>query len=190
VLAARSAVFKAQVFGTTEEGATAPSVVKIDDIKADVFRGLLKFIYTDALSLPWVEDEDNMEVCEASEEEGNSSEDDGAEIEGDEEMSSDEMWALWLLQLLEAADRYDLQKLKSICEEMLVSRFSLTLTSVADFIVVAERRGCRLLQEFCLEFIKSQTSLHKVFTADCLDQIIKTCSPSALKEILSKFAAS
>jgi speckle-type POZ protein len=73
---------------------------------------------------------------------------------------------------------------------MLVTHFRLTLTRVADFIVVAERRGCRLLQEFCLEFIKSQTTLHKVFTADCLDQIIKTCSPSALKEILSKFAAS
>ncbi|XP_051197278.2 BTB/POZ and MATH domain-containing protein 5-like [Lolium perenne] len=50
VLAARSAVFKAQLFGAMDEGATAPSVLKINDIEAKVFSTLLTFIYTDAVA--------------------------------------------------------------------------------------------------------------------------------------------
>ncbi|CAM0947388.1 unnamed protein product [Alopecurus aequalis] len=90
VLAARSAVFKAQLVGAMDEGATAPSVVKINGIDADVFERLLTFIYTGAIS----------EFKKYANEE-----------------------TARLLELLEAADRYELHSLKSICEEILASRY-------------------------------------------------------------------
>uniref|UniRef100_A0A8R7UQ53 BTB domain-containing protein n=1 Tax=Triticum urartu TaxID=4572 RepID=A0A8R7UQ53_TRIUA len=93
VLAARSTVFKKQLFGSMDKGAAAPSVVKIDGIEASVFEALLTFIYTDGLP-----DLDRMHVWLLYSEGG-------------------EKDATWLLQLLEAAERYDLQKLKFICEE-------------------------------------------------------------------------
>ncbi|XBH60937.1 hypothetical protein VPH35_115457 [Triticum aestivum] len=70
------------------------SVVKINGIKADVFRGLLTFIYTDA-----VPDFDDMQA-----------DDDG-----------NKTYATRLLEFLEAAERYNLEKLKSICEEKLAN---------------------------------------------------------------------
>nr|XP_020174099.1 BTB/POZ and MATH domain-containing protein 1-like [Aegilops tauschii subsp. strangulata] len=47
VLAARSPVFKAELFGDMREKAGDP--IEIDDIEADVFNSLLHFIYTDSL---------------------------------------------------------------------------------------------------------------------------------------------
>ncbi|KAF7067602.1 hypothetical protein CFC21_073470 [Triticum aestivum] len=48
VLAARSPVFRAELFGLMKEGATT-GAIRIHDIKAEVFNALLTFIYTDAL---------------------------------------------------------------------------------------------------------------------------------------------
>ncbi|XP_048534935.1 BTB/POZ and MATH domain-containing protein 3-like [Triticum urartu] len=159
VLAARSTVFKKQLFGSMDKGAAAPSVVKIDGIEASVFEALLTFIYTDGLP-----DLDRMHVCEGGEKD-----------------------ATWLLQLLEAAERYDLQKLKFICEEKFANL--ICENRVADVIVVAERKRCRWLKEACLEFIKTHTSLHTVLTADGLEQIIRTGRPSVLQELISTFAS-
>jgi len=47
VLAARSPVFRAELYGPMKEGGTEPIVV--EDIHPDVFRGLLHFIYNDSL---------------------------------------------------------------------------------------------------------------------------------------------
>ncbi|XBI44508.1 hypothetical protein VPH35_109130 [Triticum aestivum] len=158
MLAARSTVFKEQLFDAMNVGAATSSVVKVVDIKANVFQCLLTFIYTDGI--PKFEIEDTEE---------NDTEED------------------WLLQLLEAADRYGLQRLKSICEEKLTEL--ICKDTVADIIVVAERNRCLWLKHSCLEFVKTSTNLHTVFTADGLEQIIRTCRPSVLKELLSKFAS-
>ncbi|XBH60940.1 hypothetical protein VPH35_115460 [Triticum aestivum] len=75
------------------------SVVKISGIKADVFRGLLTFIYTDAVPDFMEADDDDVET-----------------------------YATRLLEFLETShsgsnfsttERYDLEKLKSVCEEKL-----------------------------------------------------------------------
>ncbi|KAL6651429.1 hypothetical protein ACP70R_010354 [Stipagrostis hirtigluma subsp. patula] len=47
VLAARSMVFKAELFGAMKE--TSTRCIKIDDMEPAVFEGLLHFIYTDSL---------------------------------------------------------------------------------------------------------------------------------------------
>ena len=114
-----------------------------------------------------------------------------AEEEEEEETDSEEdetydEWVTWLLQLLEAADRYNLQRLKSLCAEDLVGY--ICRKRVADIIVVAERRKCPCLKDSCVEFIKSHSSLYRVLTIEILDQIIRTCSSSVVKELIFKFA--
>ncbi|KAM3277126.1 hypothetical protein ACQJBY_045129 [Aegilops geniculata] len=91
VLAVRSKVFMAQLFGPMKEGATTSSVIQIKDMEAKVFRALLSFIYTD--SLPAME-KDSMEEDEMSE----------VMDEGREEAAEFEMWLQWLEDLFVAAD--------------------------------------------------------------------------------------
>ncbi|XP_073359298.1 BTB/POZ and MATH domain-containing protein 2-like [Aegilops tauschii subsp. strangulata] len=55
VLAARSSVFKAELFGSMMENAGNP-LVEISDMESDVFKSLLHFIYTD--SMPEITRED------------------------------------------------------------------------------------------------------------------------------------
>ncbi|XP_052169192.1 BTB/POZ and MATH domain-containing protein 1-like [Oryza glaberrima] len=49
VLAARSPVFRAQLFDPMKEGSTDSGVIAIDDMEPEVFSSLLNFIYTDSL---------------------------------------------------------------------------------------------------------------------------------------------
>ncbi|CAM0876151.1 unnamed protein product [Alopecurus aequalis] len=49
VLATRSPVFRAELFGPMKEGTATTSAIRIDDMEPHVFRALLDFIYTDAL---------------------------------------------------------------------------------------------------------------------------------------------
>jgi speckle-type POZ protein len=96
ILAARSPVFMAELFGPMKEG-TTDDVIHIKDMEASVFKALLRFIYAD--SMPKMEEA--REVGESRAE------------------------AMWLQNLLVAADRYDLQRLKSMCEERLAKHIDL-----------------------------------------------------------------
>lgn len=87
VLAARSPVSKADLFGPTMEENT--SYIRINDMNAETFQALLHYIYTD--SLP--------------------------------DMNDQEVGAM-AHHLLSAADRFDLQGLKSIMENRLCQRTS------------------------------------------------------------------
>ncbi|KAL6643071.1 hypothetical protein ACP70R_021252 [Stipagrostis hirtigluma subsp. patula] len=86
VLAARSKVLKAQVFGKMKESTTG-AVIRVDDMDAQVFRSLLHFVYTDAL--PDCPDMNELEEAAMAQ------------------------------HLLVAADRYNLERLKLICEDRL-----------------------------------------------------------------------
>ncbi|KAK1387678.1 BTB/POZ and MATH domain-containing protein 2 [Heracleum sosnowskyi] len=90
VLAARSPVFQAQLFGPMKDRDT--DCIKIEEIEASVFKALLHFIYWD--SLP-----DNLEDL------------------GD--LSFKWASSLMAQHLLAAADRYGLVRLKSLCEAKL-----------------------------------------------------------------------
>ncbi|KAM3412789.1 hypothetical protein ACQJBY_004134 [Aegilops geniculata] len=156
VLAARSAVFRAQLFGPMKEGTTADAI-QIQDIEPNVFKALLDFIYTD--SVP------KMEV--------------GGEAGAD---------VPWMGHLLAAADMYDLQRLKSMCEQRLLERID--LSSVSDILGVAAQHHCYELKEACLEFLKLQSAegLRGVMaTSDW--QHISTTDPSVLNELISKLAS-
>ncbi|KAI5020322.1 hypothetical protein ZWY2020_045210 [Hordeum vulgare] len=155
VLAARSAVFSAELFGPMKEGTTADAI-QIQDMEPNVFKALLDFIYTD--SMP------KMEVGEA------------------------EADVLWMKHLLAAADRYDLQRLKSMSEERLLERID--LSSVSAILDVAAQHHCCGLKEGCLEFLKLQSDegLRGVMaTSDW--QHISVTDPSVLNELIVKFAS-
>ncbi|CAN6298989.1 unnamed protein product [Urochloa humidicola] len=49
VLAARSPVFRAELFGVMREGTTTGDFIRVDDMLVHVFEALLHFIYTDSL---------------------------------------------------------------------------------------------------------------------------------------------
>ena len=69
-----------------------------------------------------------------------------AEMEEQEE-------AMMAQHLLEAADRYDMQRLKLICEDKLCRH--LDVSNAATTLVLAEQHNCQGLKEACIEFLKS-----------------------------------
>jgi speckle-type POZ protein len=159
----------AQLFGPMTESNTS-SVIHIKDMEAKVFAALLKFIYTD--SFPEMDKDNNME-------EGGQDEEKEEEVE----------YVMWLQDLFVAADRYELQRLKLLCEGHLAE--DLCVSSVASTLALAEQHYCHGLKEACLKFIQDQslTCLEKVMATDGWELIITTY-PSVLKEIIAKVASS
>ncbi|XP_037409481.1 BTB/POZ and MATH domain-containing protein 2-like [Triticum dicoccoides] len=151
VLAARSAVFKAELFGTMKEGTATTSVIQVDDMDAQVFRAMLGFIYSD--SPPDIEEEEDADV----------------------------MWR----HLLIAADRYDLRRLRLMCEEKLSEYVD--VSTATTILTLAEQHNCRGLKETCLEFLNSPANLQKVMATGGLDSLA-ACCPSVLKDLIAKLA--
>ncbi|XP_039780629.1 BTB/POZ and MATH domain-containing protein 2-like [Panicum virgatum] len=151
VLAARSAVFKAQLFGPMKEG-TSTSVIHVNDMEEQVFKHLLDFINSD--SVP--------------------------ELETEEE---DVMWQ----HLLVAADRYDLPRLRLICEQELCDS-SINTSTVANILALAEEHHCLELKEDCLNFLDCPAHLQDVMAAGGLEQLGSSC-PSALIDLIAKLAS-
>ncbi|KAL6883422.1 hypothetical protein ACP4OV_010836 [Aristida adscensionis] len=147
VLAARSPVFKAELYGPMKESSTG-RIIRIDDMEAEVFCALLAFIYTD--TLPGMQEEDESVLIQ---------------------------------HLLVAADRYGLERLKSICEDKLCKRID--TGSVGTVLALAEQHNCRGLKEECFEFLRSPTNLDEVMETDGFEYLTRTC-PHILKELLSK----
>ncbi|XP_024311813.1 BTB/POZ and MATH domain-containing protein 2 [Brachypodium distachyon] len=150
VLAARSPVFMAELFGPMKEN-TATSI-RIDDLEPSVFQAFLYFVYND--SLPDI--------------------DKGEEI-------------LMAQHLLVAADRYDLKRLKLICEDILCN--SIDTETAAATLALAEQHGCCGLKDECFKFLTTPgKNLKLVMTSDNF-QHLWSVSPSVLKELLAKLDA-
>ncbi|XP_047084824.1 BTB/POZ and MATH domain-containing protein 1-like [Lolium rigidum] len=86
-------------------------------------------------------------------------------------------------RLLVAADRYMVEKLKRICEEALCKHIG--MSSVADTLALAERHGCPVLKEACMQFISSPGNLVAVVATDGFEQL-KTGCPPALVDLMAK----
>ncbi|XP_048534323.1 BTB/POZ and MATH domain-containing protein 2-like [Triticum urartu] len=167
VLAARSTVFMAQLFGPMKEGTTRSAIIQIKDMEAKVFKALLSFIYTD--SFPEMEEEDKAQVVEKGQEE-------------------DEMRLQWLQDLLVAADRYDVQGLKFICEKQFSER--LGVSSVMSTLALAEQHRCWWLKGACFKYLQVQppSRLLTVMESSGWDNVFTTY-PSALKDLIAKLIA-
>uniref|UniRef100_A0A0E0EY43 BTB domain-containing protein n=1 Tax=Oryza meridionalis TaxID=40149 RepID=A0A0E0EY43_9ORYZ len=144
VLAARSPVFSAELYGLMKEGDTA-GVVRIGDMEAQVFKLLLRFVYTE--TLPEMEEEDVM--CQ---------------------------------HLLVAADRYNLQRLKLVCEGKLCRYIA--VGTVGNILALADQHHCAGLKKACFHFLGSQANLSAVIAADGFEHLSRSC-PTLMKELNS-----
>ncbi|XP_051212245.1 BTB/POZ and MATH domain-containing protein 2-like [Lolium perenne] len=86
-------------------------------------------------------------------------------------------------RLLIAADRYKVEKLKHICEKALLP--SVSLSSVADTLALAERHHCPELREACMRFLSSRDNILALAETDDFEKMKKDC-PSALLELFVK----
>jgi speckle-type POZ protein len=75
--------------------------------------------------------------------------------------------------LLAAARRYELERLKLVCEEMLCKRID--VNTVASTLVVAEQHGCRALKDACLQFMAVPGNLKQVMDTEGYEKIKANC---------------
>ncbi|XAR57180.1 hypothetical protein NMG60_11025233 [Bertholletia excelsa] len=155
VLAARSPVFRAQLFGPLKDQNT--ECIKVGEIKAPVFKALLHFIYWD--SLP-----------------------DMQELAG---LNSKGASVLVAQHLLEAADRYGLDRLRLLCEANLCE--DLAINTAATTLALAEQHHCFQLKAACLKFIALPENLKAVMQTDGFEYLKESC-PSLLTELLEYVA--
>uniref|UniRef100_A0ACD5VDR8 Uncharacterized protein n=1 Tax=Avena sativa TaxID=4498 RepID=A0ACD5VDR8_AVESA len=151
VLAARSPVFRAELFGYMAE-ATMSSIT-LQDITPATFKAMLRFIYTDELP-----------------------------AEEEREDSSIEM----LQNLLAAADRYALDRLKLICARKLWGKVS--ADTVATILACAETYNCRELKNKCIDFFVVEENFKEaMFTNGYAQLVLKF--PSLTAELRKKVRA-
>jgi len=91
--------------------------------------------------------------------------------------------ALMAQHLLEAADRYDMQRLKLICEDKMCNH--LEVSTVATTLSLAEQHNCQGLKEACIEFLMSPDALEAVLATEGFEHITKS-RPALVKELMSK----
>ncbi|XP_044378940.1 BTB/POZ and MATH domain-containing protein 2-like [Triticum aestivum] len=132
---------------------SAASTIKIHDMEPDVFKSLLHFIYTD--SVP---------VLEMASNKG----------EADVVMAG---------HLLVAADRYNIVRLKQICEEKLCNHINSKM--VATSLALAEQHGFHRLKEACLRFLASPSNFEAMIASDGYEHLRSSC-PSVLKELIAR----
>ncbi|KQJ87669.1 hypothetical protein BRADI_4g12861v3 [Brachypodium distachyon] len=89
-------------------------------------------------------------------------------------------------RLLAAADTYKLEKLKKICEEALCK--NINMGSVAANLMLAERHGCPLLKEACLQLLCAPGNLEAVMATDDYEQLLAECASALLEVVVKKIA--
>uniref|UniRef100_I1QUP1 BTB domain-containing protein n=2 Tax=Oryza glaberrima TaxID=4538 RepID=I1QUP1_ORYGL len=152
VLAARSSVFRAELFGAMKESTAGGGKARVDGVEARAYRALLHFIFTDAVP----------------------------ELDGkDQETSS------MAQHLLVAADRYNLERLKLICEDKLCKRIDV---SSAVTLALAEQHRCPSLKKACMDFLYSPGNLKAVEATDGFEHLATSC-PVILRELIAKLVA-
>ncbi|WVZ94436.1 hypothetical protein U9M48_040327 [Paspalum notatum var. saurae] len=122
ILAMRSSFFKAELYGGMME--SRAQVIEVHDTLPSVFEALLRYIYTD--DLPCTDGDDGGD-------------DDGRNVT--------EM----LCHLLVAADKYGVDRLRTLCELKLCSL--LRVGNLAKLLAFAEDRQCGKLKDACVEFM-------------------------------------
>uniref|UniRef100_A0A0E0CED3 BTB domain-containing protein n=1 Tax=Oryza meridionalis TaxID=40149 RepID=A0A0E0CED3_9ORYZ len=139
VLAARSPVFRAELFGDMSES-TSPSIT-LQEMEPATFRALLCFIYTDDLP-------------------GHNGDGDDDEHDGGSPATDT------FQHLLAVADRYALDRLKLMCAQKLLN--NMTADSVADVLALAETYSCPELKNKCIDFFAADNNFKKAVFTDAM----------------------
>ncbi|KAF7063701.1 hypothetical protein CFC21_070200 [Triticum aestivum] len=84
--------------------------------------------------------------------------------------------------LLVAADRYNIGKLKMICEEKLCSHIDSGM--VATSLALAEQHGFHALKKACLKFLASPSNLEAMMVSDGYEHLKSSC-PYVFKELVA-----
>ncbi|KAF3433651.1 hypothetical protein FNV43_RR24754 [Rhamnella rubrinervis] len=156
ILAARSPVFRAQFFGLV--GDTSVDKVEVKDVEPFIFKAMLLFIYTDRLP----------DVCE---------------VMGSSSMCT---FTVMVQHLLAAADLYNLDRLKFLCESKLCEEIN--TDTVATTLALAEQHHCPQLKAMCLKFAANPANLGAVMQSEGFRHLEESC-PSILSELLKTFAS-
>uniref|UniRef100_A0A0D9VF92 Speckle-type POZ protein n=1 Tax=Leersia perrieri TaxID=77586 RepID=A0A0D9VF92_9ORYZ len=85
--------------------------------------------------------------------------------------------------ILVAANRYNVKKLKLICEEKLLKHIDNNM--VATTLALAEKYRCHRLKEACFEFLDSPSNLESMVESDGYEHL-KTSCPFVLNEIIAR----
>jgi speckle-type POZ protein len=88
----------------------------------------------------------------------------------------------WAQNLLAAADRYGLDRLKLICEIKLST--GITVDTVATTLALAELHNCSHLKAKCLEFIVSTPAILEAVVATEGYKYLEASCPAALTSIV------
>jgi speckle-type POZ protein len=149
VLAARSPVLRAELFGPMKENTM--SSLQVHDVEPRVFKAMLHFIYND--SLPEIDEDGEVGMAQ---------------------------------HLLVAADQYGLQRLKVMCEAMLLKHVD--ASAVATTLTLAEQHGCEGLKEGCFRFMRTPGVTKAVMASEGF-QHLRTSCPFLIEEMLAKLIA-
>uniref|UniRef100_A0A0D9X7Q2 BTB domain-containing protein n=1 Tax=Leersia perrieri TaxID=77586 RepID=A0A0D9X7Q2_9ORYZ len=172
VLAARSPVFRAQFFGPM---AVANQLVRILDIKPAVFEAVLHFVYTG--TLPPVEEE-GFVLNESASQRTN--------LRHAAAGCSKQDLRVMVCEWLKAADRFDLERMRLLCENALCE--TIDVANVASTLRLADQHNCSQLKSFCMEYIASPGMLAAVMATEGFKELKLAC-PSLLIEILEKLGS-
>ncbi|KAL2556820.1 BTB/POZ and MATH domain-containing protein 2 [Forsythia ovata] len=194
VLAARSPVFRAQLYGPMKDQNT--QCIKIEDMEAPVFKSVIcpclrvakagRFIsglylacFRRTLSLGvhhrvWADALLHFIYWDVLP--------DMEELTG---MNS--KWASTLMaqHLLAAADRYGLDRLRLLCEANLCE--DVAINTVATTLALAEQHHCFQLKSMCLKFVALPENLRAVMQTDGFEYLKESC-PHVLTELLEYVA--
>ncbi|GER55018.1 BTB-POZ and MATH domain protein, partial [Striga asiatica] len=154
VLSARSPIFQSEVF---EESDYGKQEILVSDMEPKVFKAMLHFIYRDTL----VKDELMASSSSSS------------------PLVTDTLTA----KLLAAADRYDLGRLRRMCESHLCKDIS--VNSVAHMLALADRFRAAELKAICLRF--AAENLAAVMRSDGFEYLKENC-PALQSELLKTVA--
>lgn len=83
--------------------------------------------------------------------------------------------------LLVAADRYNIGRLKLICEEKLCNHIDSTM--VATSLALAEQHGFHHLKKACLQFLASPSNFKAMVASDGFEHLASSC-PYVVKELI------
>ncbi|CAL4898714.1 unnamed protein product [Urochloa decumbens] len=86
--------------------------------------------------------------------------------------------------LIAAADRFKIERLKLMCEEMLCRRID--VDTVAVSLAVAEDHGCHALKATCLEFVATPGNMKAAMETEGFEKVKDKCLPLMLDVIIKK----
>ncbi|EPS71913.1 hypothetical protein M569_02844, partial [Genlisea aurea] len=154
VLAARSPKFRSEFFDKCDSD---EQEIVLSDLEPDVFKAMLHFIYRDALL------EDELTASSSS--------------------SAPSVTDTVAAKLLAAADRYDLGRLRRMCESHLCKEIS--VSSVALILALADSCHAAELKAVCLRF--AAENLAAVMRSDGFEYLKENC-PDLQSELLKTVA--